>query len=91
MRETVRTIKRFIDFYEKSVLLNVSVLQTLRSFPHLKDLLIVLIVVKSLDTSMSAHIRISCSEVRQWSVQVTHPHVLQKLVIHPEVHLEHVG
>jgi hypothetical protein len=30
-------------------------------FPHLKDLLIVLIV-KSLDTSMSAYIRISCSD-----------------------------
>ena len=53
-------------------------------FPHLKDLLIVVIVVKSLDTSMSAHIRINCFEVRQWSVWVTRPHVLHELVIHPE-------
>ena len=28
-------------------------------FPHLEDLLIVLIVVKSIDSSMSVHIRIS--------------------------------
>ena len=53
-------------------------------FPHLKDLLIVLIV-KSLDTSMSAYIRISSSEVGQWSVRVTRPHVLHKLAIHPEI------
>ena len=53
-------------------------------FPHLKDLLILLIVVKSLDTSMSAHIRINCFEVRQWSVWVTRPHVLHELSIHPE-------
>ncbi len=59
-------------------------------FPHLKDLLIVLIIVKSLDTSMSVHIRISCSEVRQWSVRVTRPHVLHKLAIHPE-HDNHVN
>ncbi len=58
-------------------------------FPHLKDLLIVLIV-KSLDTSMRAYIHISCSEVRQWSVRVTRPHVLHKLVIHPE-HDKHVN
>jgi uncharacterized protein (DUF952 family) len=37
-------------------------------FPHLKDLLIVFIVLKSLDTSMREHIRINCSEFRQWSV-----------------------
>ena len=52
-------------------------------FPHLKDLLIVLIV-KSLDTSMSAHIRISYLEFRQLSVRVTRPHVLHELAIHPE-------
>jgi hypothetical protein len=49
-------------------------------FPHLKDLIIVLIV-KNLDTSMSAHIRISCFESRQWSVRVIHPHVLHALVL----------
>ena len=48
-------------------------------FPNLKDLLIVLIVLKSLDTSMRVHIRISCVEFRQWSVWVTRPHVLHEL------------
>ncbi len=37
-------------------------------FPHLKDLLIVLIVLKSLDTSMNVYIRIIYFEFRQWSV-----------------------
>jgi hypothetical protein len=44
-------------------------------FSHLKDLVIVLIVVKSLETSTSVSIRISCFEFRQWGVWVSHPHV----------------
>ena len=48
------------------------------------DLVIVLIVVKNMDSSMSVYIRISFFEFRQWSVRVTGPHVLHKLVIHPK-------
>jgi hypothetical protein len=53
-------------------------------FHHLKDLLIVLIVVKSVDTSTRTYIRINYFEFRQGSVWVTRPHVLHELVIHPE-------
>ncbi len=81
--------KRFIDFYEKSVLLNLSVVQTE------SDLEIFFLISKTYSSSSSssrvwtppwasAHIRISCSEVRQWSVRVTRAHVLHKLAIHPE-------
>ena len=52
-------------------------------FPHLKDLLIVLMVVKIIDSSMNTHIRISVLEFRQRCGWVTHPHVLQKLPVHP--------
>ncbi len=45
-------------------------------FAHLEELLMVLIVVKSVDTSMIAHIRINFFEFRQRSVRVTCPHVL---------------
>ena len=53
-------------------------------FPHLKDLVIVLIVVKSLETSTSVRIRISCFEFRQRGVWVSRSHVLHELVIHTE-------
>ncbi len=54
-------------------------------FPHLKDLVIVLIVVKSLaETSTSAHIRISCFEFGQGGVWASRPHVLHELAIHTE-------
>ncbi len=39
-------------------------------FPHLKDLVIVLTVVKSLETSTSEHIRISCFEFHRY---ILHP------------------
>ena len=53
-------------------------------FPDLRDLLIVLIVVKRIDSSMSVQVRVSCFEFRRWCVRVTDPHVLHKLVIHPK-------
>ena len=79
------TTTRFIEFYQKSVLVKLSVFQTYRSFsssqrptdrPHRRQ--------ESLDTSTSAHIRIIWFEFRQRSVWVTRPHVLHELAIHAD-------
>jgi hypothetical protein len=82
--------KRFIEFYEKSVLLNLSVFQTQRSFsssqrlthrPHRRQ--------DPRHLHERAHtyqlIWIPIMECR-----VTRPHVLHELVIHPE-HDKHVN
>jgi hypothetical protein len=53
-------------------------------FPYFKDLVIVLMVVKSLETSTSAHIRINFFEFPQRGVWVSLPHVLHELVVHTE-------